>query len=61
MAFKPNYNQQRAERDRAKQRKKQEKLQEKLQEKQLRQEDDPAGSDAAPAEPLNTDGAVENT
>ena len=51
MAFKPNYNQQRAERNRAKEQKKQEKLQKRQEESERRKaERDPDGvnpSDAA--------------
>jgi hypothetical protein len=53
MAFKPNYNQQRAERTRAKQRKKQEKLQ--------RREEKAATRKAAQDEPKSPTGDPENT
>lgn len=49
MAFKPNYNQQRAERNRAKEQKKQEKLQ-RREEEAARRKVDPADSTAG-AEP----------
>ena len=48
MAFKPNYNQQRAERDRAKRAKKEEKL--KLQQERTAQRKAAGGDGSAPAE-----------
>jgi hypothetical protein len=48
MAFKPNYNQQRAERNRAKQLKKDEKLREQ-EEARIRRKNNPDGVDPTPA------------
>lgn len=49
MAFKPNYNQQRAERDRAKQAKKEAKLRERDEAAARRKAEDEAGPEVAPA------------
>lgn len=53
MAFKPNYNQQRAERNRAKEQKKQEKLQKRQEESERRkaeQQGDTPAADGAPTD-----------
>ncbi|MFN4166311.1 MAG: hypothetical protein ACK4GK_17180 [Ferrovibrio sp.] len=53
MAFKPNYNQQRAERNRAKEQKKQEKLQKRQEESERRkaeQQGDAPAADGAPTD-----------
>lgn len=49
MAFKPNYNQQRAERDRAKQAKKEAKLRERDEAATRRKAEEDAGPEAVPA------------
>ena len=54
MAFKPNYNQQRAERNRAKQQKKQEKLQKKEAEVARRRAAERGEGDAVGEEPTET-------
>jgi len=62
MAFKPNYNQQRAERNRAKEARKQEKLQ-RREEEAAKRKADPDGTDPAAAD-ADTDaesGEPENT
>ncbi|WP_448191741.1 hypothetical protein [Azospirillum sp. sgz301742] len=59
MAFKPNYNQQRAERNRAKEAKKQEKLQ-RREEEAARRKADPDGTEPA-GEPDAEAGDPENT
>ncbi len=51
MAFKPNYNQQRAERNRSKEQKKQEKLQRREGEAATRQDGEPPAPDTAEETP----------
>ncbi len=53
MAFKPNYNQQRAERDRAKEQKKQEKLQKRQEESERRKSGQTDADPAAGGEDTN--------